>query len=189
MDALFKVVITGKVSQSLFANATLGDTVTMSLLVDPTPVTRVIDGHMVDDAIERYGVCDDKYLLKFTSGIHINLGDPPIDQETFTPSPLLFSLMQSRPVYDGLFLSYSPDIPTDVPLLVHGSYTGSAPALYYGRFGINTLAYTFPSIKIGEAVGTYKPKGPKHNFYIWRDWPQNIVATWEITEITISKAI
>eukprot|EP00327_Prymnesium_parvum_P010542 CAMPEP_0184378074 /NCGR_PEP_ID=MMETSP0007-20130409/2776_1 /TAXON_ID=97485 /ORGANISM="Prymnesium parvum, Strain Texoma1" /LENGTH=190 /DNA_ID=CAMNT_0026722207 /DNA_START=60 /DNA_END=632 /DNA_ORIENTATION=- len=190
MTTLLRVAITGKLSHSQLKNVTVGEEVSMSFLVDPKMITRMLEGHYVMDGIGPYAVCAEDFKLKFEGGAHMHLGAPPAPgPPDWTAPQLLFGLVKQRPVYDGAFVSYSPDGVTDVPLEVHGTYTDGAPAKYFGRFGLSTAAYTFPSLKITDSKGSYTPHGATHTFTVWRDWEANTVLAWEVTDVTIKNAI
>ena len=192
VGALFRVMITGKIATSGIKNITAADTVTMSFLVDPTVLERVVEGHPVLDGIAPYPICTEDFSLKFSSpksSMKFYLGGPPAPAtpEAVPATTLYFSLQKSRPVYDGAWVSYLPDAVSDVPLEVHGSFTGGVEAVYNGRFGFNSAQFTFPSLDIAEAVGTYSPTGALHTFKIWRDWEANVVLTWNVDKITIAR--
>lgn len=190
IGTLFRVMIAGKVGHSNLKNITTGTDVTMSFLVDPTQEVRIIENHPVLDGFAPYPVCTEDFSLKFGGVKYMYLGEPPAPATPEAPpaTTLFFSLMKSRPIYDGATISYAPDAVGDVPLGVHGTWTGGVKAEYNGRFGLLSEQFTFPSLNLADAVGTYAPTGPKHTFKIWRDWAANVVLSWEIKSLTISKA-
>jgi len=194
IGALFRVVISGKVGHSNLKNITIGQDVKMSFLVDPTQETRIVEGHPVLDGIAPYPICTEDFSMKVNGLSYFHLGVPPVPAGpppagTPPPSTLYFSLMSSRPIFDGAWVSWLPDAASDVPLEVHGTWTGGVKAAYNGVFGFTSEQFTFPSINIAEAVGSYTPSGGKATFKIWRDWVANNVLSWEITGMTITKAI
>ena len=140
----------------------------LSFNVDPKWTVRNIVGQgIVEDGIGPFSVCEDHFLLSFSSGMEALLKPPapvadtgPVSKDTPTTGtlglpknspPFWFSLMKARPVLDGLFVSTLADKGSaGVPLAVRGH--GAAHTAF---IDVRFDRHTFSSIKVGEMVGTY----------------------------------
>lgn len=72
LDALVSVVLTAKVTTSQYDGARIGDTLSLSFNVDPKWTVRDIVGQgIVEDGIGPFGVCDEHFLLAFSSGMQV----------------------------------------------------------------------------------------------------------------------
>jgi len=208
-DALVSVVLTAKVSVSTLGTmgAIKGDTMTASFLADPAWVHREIVGQgVVYDGIGPFGVCDESFKLSFSSGLHAHIKPPPPPAPLGAPIPkdavstgslglplnaptYWFSLMKSRPVDDGAFISTLADkaLP-GVPLVLYGGVPGTD---YHGVFDVRFVRNTVPSIKLKDAFGTYT-KGSERSgagsIHISREWGGNIVLSAEFESLTIGSA-
>ena len=210
LDALVSVVLTARVTTSTLdtVGAHVGDTLSLSFNVDPTWVHREIVGQgVVEDGIGPFGVCDEHFLLSFSSGLQANLkmpepaaagiAAPPVDKDA--PSsvslglpkdapPFWFSMMKARPVLDGVFVSTMADkASAGVPLSVQGGSPSAAHTLFTDvRFD----RHTFQSVKVLDSFGTYDAKALRpveSTISVTRDWDSNVVLTAEFESLTISR--
>jgi hypothetical protein len=206
-DTLVSVVLTAKVSMSGMSavHANVGDTMTLSFVADSAWVEREIVGQgIVYDGIGPFGLCDEHFSLSFSSGMHAHLTPPapvvetgPIDKDAVAEGvslglpkgapPFWFSLLKSRPVLDGAFVSTLADKGSaGVPLSIYGA---SAAAIYTGIFDIKFKRDTIPAITLKDAFGTYKKDALQSaEIRIARDWASNTVLSATFESLTIGPA-
>ena len=161
LEALVTVVITGKVGfsalgtdpRSPMMNVTTGDTMTLSFTVSPQATVREVPLQgIVMDGIAPFEMCTGDFALQFSSGLHFHLGPPPVAIDG-TVGSFYFSLMKSRPVLDGAWVSTAPDMgQKGLPLELHGA---PPKEIYTGVFELRYDRNTFPSLDIPKSFGTY----------------------------------
>ena len=106
-----------------------------------------------------------------------------------TAGGFYFSLMQSRPVYDGAWVSQNPVDGTEgFPLVFHGV---AKSAKFGGRFSLTYHRNTVSSISFPKAYNTYSSKGlveSKSIFEIYNGWLPNVVLTANMDKMVIEPA-
>ena len=104
-----------------------------------------------------------------------------------TAGGFYFSLMQSRPVYDGAWVSQNPVDGTEgFPLVFHGV---AKSAKFGGRFSLTYNRNTVSSISFPKAYNTYSSKGLVDSiFEIYNGWLPNVVLTANMDKMVIEPA-
>lgn len=166
LEALVTVVITGKVGfsalgtdpRSPMMNVTTGDTMTLSFTVSPQATVREVPLQgIVMDGIAPFEMCTGDFALTFSSGLHFHLGPPPVAIDG-TVGSFYYSLMKSRPVLDGAWVSTAPDMgQKGLPLELHGA---PPKEIYTGVFELRYDRNTIPSLDIAKSFGTYSGRLP-----------------------------
>lgn len=212
LSALVAVTLTGKVLFSGFEpkpkntlNISKGESMTISFLTDPTPLTRIgiSDPTLtVHDGTAPYQICAEEFEVMFEKGARAHLGAPPADPLTGAAGAFWFSLAKSRPVQDGAWLSMDAAVPgavgkemeatEGVPLSFHTGQSAVGqfrPSKFMGLFSLVFERHTIPSIDISEAYGTYnRDHLAKATFHVTRDWATNIALSVHFESLTIGSA-
>lgn len=159
--------------------------VKISFLADPTKMYRFAEGNFVQDGIGPYPVCAEDFTITFGSKVQGHLGAAPLTYEGL-PGSFYFSLMQGRPINDGMWVSQDPVDPlAGFPLVMHGA---SSAAKFGGSFSLEYKRHSVPSTDLESALGTYGSKGMlKATFDLWNGWVQNTVASITFDSITLAK--
>lgn len=208
IDMLMAITLVGKVTTSAWQpnsknafNVSKGESVTLSMLVDPTPIVRmgVSDpSQTVFDSIAPYTVCAEDFKLSFENGVTAHLSAPPVDLLGVTGG-FFFSLAKSRPVMDAAWLSQDAYLPgaigkgveetEGIPLKFYGQLAKGQfrPSKFMGTFSIVYDRNTIPDLDITNAVGTYTRKGVvKATMEITRDFATNVALTAHFESLTIT---
>jgi len=188
------VAITGRVSHVNdnglpdFMRVKVNDPVTMSFKVLPLPIERIAEDQLVKDGIEAYSICNETFTLQ--AG---NFGATMAQAEPAVP-PLIsgqtyFSLLSKRPVYDGVFLSSSPDVPVKLPLSFDG-VDEYGPRKMWVNLNQVLKRGTLPSLHLQTASGhTYKGDevvGQRSKFELVLDFATNTVVEVNLENIKIN---
>jgi len=196
ISSLVSVTLTGKVSFSALgvdskavANVTKGESMSISFLIDPEPLFREIEGQgVVYDGIAPYPICSNDFALSLSSvkWPFARLGPAPVLEDGTTGS-FYFSLMKSRPVNDGAWISMNAvQGSIGVPLALHGV---TSTAKYNGVFEVRFERDTLPAKELPAAFGTYTTDGLLWSqLKITRDWDANVVVTATFDSLTIAPA-
>jgi len=157
----------------------------MKFLVDPTVMYRFAEGNFVYDGIAPYPICPEDFTFKFGKGLTAHLGDAPAGYDG-APGYNYFSLMQGRPVHDGLWASQNPvDSTEGLPLTFHGF---GPKTKFFATFALDLERHTIPSLDFPDAFGTYGKKGfRKSTFNIFSTWGQNVVLNIKLDKVEVSK--
>lgn len=187
MATLLRVTIMGKVGTSTMSNFTVGDTVKMSFLANPTPLYRFAEGNVVKDGIAPYTICPGDFSMTFGKKVLAHLGAPPVD-ELGVVGGFYFSMQKSRPVYDGAWVSSNPtDGSIGFPLAFHGVVPSSS---FGGRFSLTYDRYTVPDINFPAGFGTYTTKGlVDSTFEVYNGWLPNVVLTCKLDSLKVAPAV
>ena len=104
-----------------------------------------------------------------------------------TPGGFYFSLMQSRPVYDGAWVSQNPvDGSEGFPLVFHGV---AKSAKFGGRFSLTYNRNTVSGTTFPKGYNTYSSKGIVDSiFEIYNGWLPNVVLTANMDKMVIEPA-
>jgi len=186
LSLLVRVVITGKVGASSMGNFTTGMPVKMSFLADQKAMYRFAEGNVVMDGIGPHQICPEEFKMTFGSKLQAHLGDAPPNADG-TPGGFYFSLMQSRPVYDGAWVSQNPvDGSEGFPLVFHGV---AKSAKFGGRFSLTYNRNTVSGTTFPKGYNTYSSKGIVDSiFEIYNGWLPNVVLTANMDKMVIEPA-
>ena len=196
LGALVSVVITGKVSDGNLGGVSKGDRVDLSFLANPKQMVRVIEGQgAVLDGIGPYPVCTEDFALTVSSGHRFYLGAMPVGLDG-TPGTVHFSLMHSRPVYDGAWVSTNPADGTEgVPLVLHGDKAAKSNSKHTGIFNLVFERGTIPTTDLKSAAGSsssgsrYSHKSlVRGKFQVWTYWRGNVSVDVDFDAMTIEHA-